>query len=175
MDSERTPISETPADPIALPPPLQSDVNEEENKERAAKEDKSDKDDVASQDAKTELEAMDTKLTVADPVVKGAGDGEFKQPLPDPDKREHGSADCKEKIIEVVREIHQSAKETGGIDPKCFENDNTRYVFKGTEEELCNLIREVVFEDEETRAYAEKTDKMLKQWDESLTREEGMA
>lgn len=98
---------------------------------------------------------------------------EFKHPSSGIEKTDHGTADCKEKIIEVVREIHQTAKGTGGVDPKSFENENTRYVFKGTEEELCNLIREVVFEDEETKVYAEKTDQMLKTWDEALTREEG--
>lgn len=98
---------------------------------------------------------------------------ELKQPATDGVTTESDTQESREKIIDVVREIHQTAKECRGVDPQCFENDDTRYAFKGTEEQLCNLIREVIFEDEETKAYAVKTDTMLKQWDEALTREEG--
>ncbi|XP_067933673.1 histone-lysine N-methyltransferase eggless-like [Watersipora subatra] len=76
-------------------------------------------------------------------------------------------------IAEAVREIHQTAKDTGGnIDPALFEKDDVKFVFRGTEEELCTLIKEVVLEDVETRAYAEKTDVMLNEWAKMLEKEE---
>lgn len=123
-------------------------------------------------DQETKL-ASGIKSPAQAPSQKMDETAKIESPPLDKVKTEHWSADSKEKIIEVVREIHQTAKDSGGIDPKCFEDDNTRYEFKGTEEELCNLIKEVIFEDEDTKAYAEKTDRLLKEWEESLTREEG--
>lgn len=93
-----------------------------------------------------------------------------KRPL----ETETDLASSKEKIIRVVREIHQSTMTTGQIDPKILEDGDAKFVFNGTEEELCKLIKEVVLEDEETRVYAEKTDTMLKGWAHALEREEGM-
>ena len=84
-----------------------------------------------------------------------------------------GQVSSKEQIAEAVREIHKTAKASGGVDPKIFENDDMKYVFYGTEEELCSLIKEVVLEDEETRAYAEKTDVLLNNWAQALEKKEG--
>lgn len=83
------------------------------------------------------------------------------------------SGDSKETIAEIVREMHQSTVSTGCIDPKILEKDDVKFVFHGTEDELCGLIKEVVMEDEETLAYAKKTEEMLNKWALALEKEEG--
>lgn len=87
---------------------------------------------------------------------------------------DYGSTDSKEQIADAVREIHQSAVKTGHIDPTVFENDEAKFVFHGTEDELCSLIKDVVLKDEDTLAYAKKTDVMLNTWAEALKKEEGL-
>lgn len=78
-------------------------------------------------------------------------------------------------IEETVRELQaRSLRENVGHDVEKIDDDNTKYIFKGTEEQLLNIIREVIFEDPETRAYARKTDEMLKEWNLTLEKEERM-
>jgi len=83
----------------------------------------------------------------------------------------------KEMIVEAVREIHKSKSSAcprSSVDSKTLESDKTTYVFKGTKEQLYELIKEVIMEDPETKAFAKKVDEMLEQWDKALEKKEGL-
>lgn len=91
------------------------------------------------------------------------------------DSKSKSTVDQNHALVEAIREIHSTTfkeKEIKTIEDT-FNIDNARYIFKGTEEQLLSLIREVIFEDPETSAYAKKTSEMLKQWNNALEKEEG--